>query len=296
MINTEDTAFGRDHAEERAAHPGKSGFHLLSNGLDAFVARAVSSHYAERSIDVQYYLYHNDLVSRLFTDLLLKAADRGVRVRLLVDDMDLAGRDLGAAALDSHPNIEVRIFNLIPNIIWHRCSNPIWKELIIISPYFVPGKSGTFFFDPAGQRGVRVRILTNSLASNAVGLVHSGYRKYRKKLLRVGVELYELNKKLTREQRKEKKGAGGSSKASLHTKSFVFDHKHVFIGSLNIDTRAMLHNTEIGVVLKVPEIAEEMSTWFEENIEQIGTEKEQKRVRTASLARLGKGGTGGLYP
>jgi len=180
LINTEDTAFGRDHAEERAAHPGKSGFHLLSNGLDAFVARAVSSHYAERSIDVQYYLYHNDLVSRLFTDLLLKAADRGVRVRMLVDDMDLAGRDLGAAALDSHPNIEVRIFNLIPNIIWHRCSNPIWKELIIISPYFVPGKSGTFFFDPAGQRGVRVRILTNSLASNAVGLVHSGYRKYRK--------------------------------------------------------------------------------------------------------------------
>jgi len=111
MINTEDTAFGRDHAEERAAHPGKSGFHLLSNGLDAFVARAVLSHYAERSIDVQYYLYHNDLVGRLFTDLLLKAADRGVRVRLLVDDMDLGGRDLGAAALDSHPNIEVRIFN-----------------------------------------------------------------------------------------------------------------------------------------------------------------------------------------
>jgi len=172
----------------------------------------------------------------------------------------------------------------------------IKKEFVVISPYFVPGKEGTAFFTQLTQRGVRVRILTNSLASNDVGLVHSGYKKYRKKLLRVGVELYELNKKLTREQRKEKKGAGGSSKARLHTKSFVFDHKHVFIGSLNIDTRAMLHNTEIGVVLKVPEIAEEMSTWFEENIEQIGTEKEQKRVRTASLARLGKGGTGGLYP
>jgi cardiolipin synthase C len=92
-------------------HPGESGFHLLNNGLDAFVARVLLVHFAERSIDVQYYLYHNDLVGRLFTDQLLKAADRGIRVRLLVDDMGLAGRDLGGAILDSHPNMEVRIFN-----------------------------------------------------------------------------------------------------------------------------------------------------------------------------------------
>ena len=90
FTDTEDTAFGKERAQERAAHTGKSGFYLLGNGLDAFVARAVLSHYAERSIDVQYYLYHNDLVGRLFTDLLLKAADRGVRVRLLVDDMIVA--------------------------------------------------------------------------------------------------------------------------------------------------------------------------------------------------------------
>jgi len=85
-------------------HPGESGFHLLGNGLDAFVARAVLAHVAERSIDVQYYLYHDDLVGRLLTWQLLQAADRGVRVRLLVDDMDLSGRDSGAVALDSHPN------------------------------------------------------------------------------------------------------------------------------------------------------------------------------------------------
>ncbi len=111
LTDTENTAFGQAYAQEGAAHPGKSGFHLLDNGLDAFVARAVLAHYAERSIDVQYYLYHNDLVGRLFTDLLLKAADRGVRVRLLVDDMGLAGRDLNAVAMDSHPNMQVRIFN-----------------------------------------------------------------------------------------------------------------------------------------------------------------------------------------
>ncbi|MBW2228286.1 MAG: phospholipase D family protein, partial [Deltaproteobacteria bacterium] len=125
--------------------------------------------------------------------------------------------------------------------------------------------------------GVRVRILTNSLASNDVGIVHAGYKKYRKKLLRGGVELYELNKKLTRKQRKEKKGAGGSSKASLHAKSFVFDRKQVFIGSLNLDPRAVLHNTEIGVVLKVPEIAEEMAKGFEENIEQVAFRLELKK-------------------
>jgi putative cardiolipin synthase len=439
LTDTENTTLGKARAKERAAHPGKSGFHLLGNGLDAFVARAILSRNAERSIDVQYYLYHNDLVGKLFTDLLLKAADRGVKVRLLVDDMDLAGRDLGAVAMDSHPYIEVRIFNpfsrsvgrtsqfvtrfgsvtrrmhnksftvdnqvtilggrnigneyfdadpdlafadldvmaigpvvnevssvfdrywnselaypasillkgepptdekveelrgrlneyvadnidseylrdlrnsdLANKILKHQVEfrwgdaevvfdqpekllhdfseteyhlSPMLKpylegsknELIILSPYFVPGKSGTAFLTQLSQRGVRVRILTNSLASNDVGLVHAGYKKYRKKLLQGGVELYELNKKLTRKQRKEKKGAKGSSNASLHAKSFVFDRKEVFIGSLNLDPRAVLHNTEIGVVLKVPEIAEEMAKWFEENIKQIAFRLELKK-------------------
>jgi putative cardiolipin synthase len=110
--DTVDTRLGREISRQGAAHPpGESGFHLLGNGLDAFVARAVLARLAERSIDVQYYLYHDDLVGRLLTWQLLQAADRGVRVRLLVDDMDLDGRDLSAAALDSHPNVELRIFN-----------------------------------------------------------------------------------------------------------------------------------------------------------------------------------------
>jgi len=356
LADTEDTAFGRARAAERAAHPGKSGFHLLPNGLDAFVARAVMSQRAERSIDVQYYLYHNDLVGKLFTNLLLKAADRGVRVRLLVDDMDFAGRDIEVVAMDSHPNMEVRIFNPFsrsvsrasqfvtrlgsvtrrmhnksftvdnqvtilggrnigdeyfdanpdlafadldvmavgpvarevsavfdqywnselsypasvlpeeapptpaevadlrerlnqyvadhqdseylrelrnsnladkirndqvdfrwgkaevvfdqPEKLLHDFSKTeyhltpmlkpyldgIKKELIIFSPYFVPGKPGTAFLTGLARRGVRVRILTNSLASNDVGIVHAGYKKYRRPLLRGGVELYELMK------------------------------------------------------------------------------------------------------
>ncbi|HHP7234998.1 MAG TPA: phospholipase D-like domain-containing protein, partial [Desulfobacterales bacterium] len=143
------------------------------------------------------------------------------------------------------------------------------RELIIFSPYFVPGKAGTKLLTGLVEQGVRVRILTNSLASNDVGIVHAGYAKYRKALLRGGVELYEMNKNLTREQRKEKKGIEGSSKASLHAKSFVFDRRHVFIGSLNLDPRALLQNTEIGVVIDQAEIGESMGAWFDRSIESV---------------------------
>ena len=427
--DTETTALGRSVSLEASKHPGQSGFHLLSNGLDAFVARVVLAHRAERSLDVQYYLYHNDLVGTLFTHQLVAAADRGVRVRLLVDDMDLAGRDKGAAMLDSHPNMEVRIFNpfsrktgratqfitrmgsvsrrmhnksfIVDNhvailggrnigdeyfeahpdlafadldvitigpvvkevssafdLYWNselaysattlagapptpeetadnrermdafaaqqedteymqalRTSDlaeklrkkqvgyawgdalvvydqpekllhafeeteyhlapllapyfeGVKKELIISSPYFVPGKRGTAFLSQLARKGIRVRILTNSLSSNDVGIVHAGYAKYRKDLLRAGVELYELNKKLTRKMRKEKKGGQGSSKASLHAKAFVFDREKIFIGSLNLDPRAVVHNTEIGVIFTSTEIGRLMGLGMDQFIDQ----------------------------
>jgi putative cardiolipin synthase len=69
--------------------------------------------------------------------------------------------------------------------------------------------------------------------------------------------------------RKQKKGPHGSSKASLHAKSFVFDRERVFIGSLNLDPRAVYHNTEIGVVLTSTKIAKKMGEWFDQNIEQL---------------------------
>jgi putative cardiolipin synthase len=116
---------------------------------------------------------------------------------------------------------------------------------------------------------VRVRILTNSLASTDVSVVHAGYARYRKELLRAGIELYEMNKKLSPEERKEAKSTGGSSKASLHAKSFVLDRERVFIGSMNLDPRSMVENSEIGVVLDVPEIAGGMADWFDRNVEQL---------------------------
>jgi putative cardiolipin synthase len=111
LQDTADTRLGTASQEQESERPGESGFVLLGDGLDAFTARAALALAAERSIDLQYYLYHADLVGHLLTYQLLRAADRGVRVRALIDDMDMGGRDQLLASLDAHPNIEIRLFN-----------------------------------------------------------------------------------------------------------------------------------------------------------------------------------------
>ena len=143
------------------------------------------------------------------------------------------------------------------------------EELLIVSPYFVPGVEGVEFLGGLVERGVRVKILTNSLSSNDVAAVHAGYAKYRKPLLRAGVELYEMNHTLTAEQRKEKKGLSGSSKASLHAKTFVLDREKVFIGSLNLDPRSFYENTEIGLVIEQREIARRMAEGMDAEIGRV---------------------------
>jgi putative cardiolipin synthase len=102
-----------------------------------------------------------------------------------------------------------------------------------------------------------------------VSVVHAGYARYRKELLRAGVELYEMNRQIGKEARKESTMTGGSSKASLHAKSFVLDRQHVFIGSMNLDPRSLVENTEIGVVISAPEIAQGMGEWFDANVERL---------------------------
>jgi putative cardiolipin synthase len=94
--------------------PTLSAFHPLGNGVDAFVARLAFAEYADSSIDLQYYLFHDDLSGRSLTAYLLDAADRGVRVRVLLDDMDMNGRDASLAALALHPNIAIRLFQSLP--------------------------------------------------------------------------------------------------------------------------------------------------------------------------------------
>ncbi len=146
----------------------------------------------------------------------------------------------------------------------------IEKELIIFSPYFVPGKEGVAFFQSLRDKGVRVRIPTNALSTTDVSVVHAGYSRYRKKLLRMGVELHELNLNLSREERKNKNESGiGGSRASLHAKAFVMDRKRVFVDSLNLDPRSIVQNTEIGVIFESEAIAKRIAEGFDKKIEEL---------------------------
>lgn len=93
------------------AHPGLTGVRLVDSNVDAFALRAVSARVATTSLDLQYYIWHDDLTGRLLAAELLRAADRGVRVRVLVDDFDVRGKDPVLRTLDTHPRIEIRVFN-----------------------------------------------------------------------------------------------------------------------------------------------------------------------------------------
>ncbi len=427
-----NTMFRRSLQPEIDKHPGKSGFRILDDGLDAFVARAVLAAHAERSIDLQYYLFHDDLIGKLLALQLLRAADRGVRVRLLLDDIDQGAKDEVTLLLDSHPNIEIRQFNpfvrsavtslqfitrfgtvtrrmhnksftvdnqlsvvggrnigeeyfaahpdldfhdldvlavgpVVPEVsvsfdkYWsselaypiaalvdkspspgrframrvfledyaiqqreseyaralrdsplarqlsreeplqfhwgeaeatydepekilagldqtdlHLSSsiepyiNRLQKELIIVSAYFIPGADGVALFRKLIERGVRVRILTNALSSTDVSIVHAGYSKYRRQLLAAGVELYEMNEPIVRESSQSRSWLGDSSKSSLHAKAFIFDREYMFIGSLNLDPRALEQNTEMGIIFRSPEIGGEMGRGFDRKIDELG--------------------------
>lgn len=111
LRDTFDTALGRGIAPLASRHPGMSGVYLLQDGPDAFAARALLAGAAQRTLDVQYYIWHPDLSGKLLFEALHAAARRGVRVRLLLDDNNTGGMDSVLAALDQHPHIEVRLFN-----------------------------------------------------------------------------------------------------------------------------------------------------------------------------------------
>ena len=108
---TADTWLGRQVADRRSGHGDLSGVHLLRDGKDAFASRVVLARKAERALDVQYYIWHDDLSGALMVDALRQAAERGVRVRLLLDDNGIGGLDPVLAELDGHSQVEVRLFN-----------------------------------------------------------------------------------------------------------------------------------------------------------------------------------------
>jgi len=426
LKDSADTRLGRAMAPLAAAHPGQSGAYPLARGADAFVARLVLAEGAERSLDVQYYIWRNDTTGRILLDHLIRAADRGVRVRLLIDDLGTAADDTHLLLIDQHPNIQVRLFNPIAarrarmlgtvaefgrvnrrmhnksltadaqativggrnigdeyfeaksdldfadldvlavgpvvqqvsdsfDLYWNspaaipisalvskrmtdvevsrsraaladygesqrastyaealrnstlakelqageltffwgeaealyddpakitqapedqtthllprlgQITNSTQSELLIVSPYFVPGKVGVEYFQKMRARGVHVVVLTNSLAATDVAAVHAGYRRYRRALLESGVEIYEVKPTARRPDDDAKRagsrsGLAGSSRASLHAKVFTFDRRALFVGSLNLDPRSVALNTEIGLVFASPELASQVAT------------------------------------
>jgi phosphatidylserine/phosphatidylglycerophosphate/cardiolipin synthase-like enzyme len=399
----------------------RSGFRLLPVAEPAYETRVQLIRNATHTLDLQYYLFQADDTGMYMMRELRKAAERGVRVRLLIDDLYTSGEDPFFAALSSFPNIEIRLFNPFANgrgALWsrfalaagqlgrvnHRMHNKLFiadnvaaiaggrniadeyfmrsihnnfvdidlfavgpvvqdlsaifdyywnsdysypfysvvppdstpealqrhfdeltiyavappaegippslqsyttlpeelrtghlgavihadgvaiadpldkahgvslktisatvtervedligsaqQNVVILSPYFVPGKVGLKQLTTLAAKGVDVTVVTNSLASTDEPVVQIGYVRYRKPLLEAGVHIRELSPTLS--AKRELLGDFGASLGALHAKLVVVDKQHVFMGSMNLDERSAFENTEMGVIIDSAELA-----------------------------------------
>ena len=431
LTRPDQTRMGQQLAPAKAEHPGQSGFKLLPVGIDSFLLRMEMAEAAGRTLDIQYFLIQSDDTGQLLIEALLRAADRGVRVRVLLDDAGSFGRDAQVRTLAGYPNVELRLFNpfayrgdvefvhvaeylgdggrlnyrmhnklfvvdneigivggrnvgdeyfqggrdfefgdfdviaagpivnqisssfdafwnspmAIPiealaenkpsaealddyravlaahhahmtesgapymrsllageplatmlsgksSMVWakaeviydspekekvqdgersgrllrHRLgevANQVHAELLIVSPYLVPGPGGMKFLEGLRERSVKVRILTNSLASTDMSIVHSGYQAFREPMLASGIELYEVRPVLGQPVvRGNQLKSPSSGLFALHAKVFVFDRQRVFIGSINLDQLSMYLNTEVGLIIDSPELARQIALRF----------------------------------
>lgn len=139
-------------------------------------------------------------------------------------------------------------------------------DLLIVSPYFVPGADMMKAFEGLRQRGVRIRVLTNSLASNDAPLAHVGYARYRKALLAMGVELYEL--KASGETSRRFLGSTPQSRSSLHAKTLVMDGRLLVVGTMNLDLRSALQNTEAAIVIRSRPLSAELTPAIEQGLKE----------------------------
>lgn len=416
-------------------HDGNSGFRIIPVGADGFLIRMQMINAATRTLDLQYFIFHQDNTGRLLTDAVLRAADHGVRVRVLIDDGEMRAGDDQVLALTAHPLIQIRIFNpfayrghnpllrslnfvtdaerldyrmhnkllVVDNTLalvggrnigdryfqidpdsqvadddvfvagpltqqlsatfddyWNSdmaipvealspektslaaliqfrselnehnsqlkddgfdyvkrlasgepfngimsgalpltwahaqvvCDSPDKKEveegkmggslmqrpveeavlgthseLLMITPYLIPGKDGMRIFKTLRQRKVRIRVLTNSLSSTPVLLAQAGFMHYRIPMLEEGIQLYEIRSLLGNARGSgETKAISRYGNYSLHAKLYVFDRKKVFIGSMNFDQRSLHLNTEIGLIIDSPALAQQIAARFNEMV------------------------------
>ena len=435
QVDTTQTTLAQIIQPLQQQHPELTGYLVLFEPLEALSARLRLIDKAEKTLDLQYYIWDNDKVGALALHALIRAADRGVRVRLLIDDNNAKSTEGIFLALAQHPNIEVKLFNpyrfrkyraldmildlkrinrrmhnksfiadhqvaliggrnmtnqyynvsdnyqfsdvdvmLVGTAVkdishsfdeyWnheyaykvqevvkqsaHRLSYDSLKQQLdehykritvqnyldltsnsqaidslmsrnipldwvkaevvkdspdkikskakkkehlnfqliqqleqpeknvdLISAYFVPEKKGAKMLTDLAKDGVKVRVLTNSFKANDVAVVHAFYGKYRQNLLEHGVQLYEflpalnkndLDKNTEDLAKKAKVSIKGLSRSSLHAKLMALDEKQVFIGSFNFDPRSAYLNTEIGVLLNSPPLAQAVHTTMDENL------------------------------
>ncbi|WP_372683589.1 phospholipase D family protein [Desulfosarcina sp.] len=432
-----DTALG-EYAATVAAHArGGSGFYPLDQGMDALGMRLHLAETAQKSIDLQYFLIKNDTAGAVMANALLKAADRGVRVRFLLDDVFTTVPDDSFLLINQHPNIDIRIFNpvsrrgiyalnfiaqfnranrrmhnksfTVDNSIsivggrniadeyfqlktdsvfvdfdilavgpiavdisasfdeyWnHSRAVPIdqfiedpkkedletvraeiqedldavydtvyekaldsqllkdlmserqplfsgqvrlladspdklinqinathmrlamelrevilsaEKEILLISPYYVPGDRGVQLLRDLVAKGVRVMILTNSLASTNHVPVHSAYARYRRDVIEAGAELYEARANAARQLNLDQ---DGPETLTLHSKLFVIDRRKLFVGSLNLDPRSIELNAEMGLLIEAEPMVNEMTQDLAEGLATL-----TYRVRIDDQGRL----------
>ncbi|RYE57568.1 MAG: phospholipase D family protein, partial [Hyphomicrobiales bacterium] len=162
------------------------------------------------------------------------------------------------------------------------------RELFLVSPYFVPGKKGVELLAGVRQRGPRVVVLTNSLASTDGVPVHSKYQLYRKALIDAGVELYEIKPTVGAQLERRFRGPVGSSTGGLHAKTFAFDRRIGFIGSYNLDPRSSKLNTEMGVLFDCPPLAKRLPEQLERNLGRDAYRVELDRNRLVWVTREGE--------
>jgi len=417
-----ETGLGRFFQSELAAHPGKSGVAMVSTSEWGFRARAGLANMAEKTLDLQYYIWEVDSAGSILAERVLRAADRGVRVRMLIDDVNTGNTDFKFARMDDHPNIEIRLYNPFAkrdarisefvfnvNRLNHRMHNKafiadnalaivggrnignnyfgvdtvanfrdldlalvgpvvqevsrsfdefwnsewsvpvsylveetltqqefltrkarlydwvknvqdfpypidttsealfvkldefrdnfVWTdvsiyydapdkletgaeevtdqlrregrdkqhELLVEAAYYIPGPRQLEATRLNHEKGIRQRLLTNSLATNDVAAAHAGYARYREQLIRNGVELYELRPDAG-SVRKKWSLLAGRSRVSLHTKAFVADRETVAIGSFNVDPRSIALNTEIVVVIRNPGLAAQVADYMDSGV------------------------------
>jgi putative cardiolipin synthase len=140
------------------------------------------------------------------------------------------------------------------------------KSVFVEAAYFVPGKEGMVHLQTMRKRGVKIRILTNSLKSNDVLAAYAGYNTYREALLKEGIELYELRDDAGAGHIINKHTGKGDVQSGLHAKIIVFDAKDVFVGSFNLDPRSSHINTEGGLYVQSPVLAKRIMAYMNEGI------------------------------